>query len=329
MDTKAVTAKARANIALVKYWGKRAGEPGLNLPAVGSLSITLDGLATTTRLELDETLRLDEYRRDGEPRPQEAQRVVEFLDRIRQQAGSSTYARIETENDFPTGAGLASSASGFAALAKAAAMAYGLDIGDRELSMLARDGSGSAARSIFGGFVFMHGGEAGDGSDAWAQSLFSPGHWPLRVVVAVTDESAKSTGSTDGMQLTADTSPYFRAWVEGQDKDLRDAEKAIGARDFGKLADVSEYSCLKMHASALAARPGVLYWNAATVAGMHCIRELRAAGEAVFFTIDAGPQLKAVCLPDSEERVAAALASLPGVRRVLRTGLGKGVEIME
>ena len=328
-DSSSATARANANIALVKYWGKRAGDPGRNLPAVGSFSITLDGLATTTRVAIEPGLKLDEYRRGGEPRPQEAQRVVGFMDRVRRLAGSNSFARIDTDNNFPTGAGLASSASGFAALARAATAAYGIEIDGRELSMLARDGSGSAARSIFGGFVSWHRGDASDGHDSYADPVFPPEHWPLRVLVAVTDEAAKATGSTDGMRLTQQTSPYFAQWLEGQDVDLAEAKAAVAERDFERLADISEFSCLKMHASAQAARPGIVYWNAATVAAMHAVRTLRASGVPVFFTIDAGPQVKAVCLPEAESQVAAALETVAGVQRLIATGLGHGAELVK
>lgn len=323
------TARANANIALVKYWGKREGNPGRNLPAVGSFSITLDGLSTTTTITPDASLSLDEYRRGGEPRPQEAARVIGFMDQVRALAGSTVKARVETDNTFPTGAGLASSASGFAALAKAASTAYGLELDDRELSMLARDGSGSAARSIFGGFVRWQRGEAADGNDSFAEPVFPATHWPLRVLVGVTDENAKATGSTDGMIRTQETSPYFDGWVAGQRADLAEAEAAVAEKDFERLAAVSEYSCLKMHASAQAARPGVIYWNAATVAAMHVVRTLRESGTPVFFTIDAGPQLKAVCEPEAESSVAKALAEVDGVQRVISAGLGAGVEVIE
>jgi diphosphomevalonate decarboxylase len=323
-----ITARANANIALIKYWGKRAGEPGRNLPAVGSLSITLDALATTTRVEPNGGLPQDEYRRGGEPRPAEAPRVIGFMDRIRQLAGDAHHARIDTDNNFPTGAGLASSASGFAALALAASRAYGLETTPRELSMLARDGSGSAARSLFGGFVRMHRGEQADGSDAFAEPLYPADHWPLRVVIAITDAEAKATGSTDGMQLTEQTSPYFDAWMNNQDVDLEEAVVAVRDRDFDRLADVSEFSCLKMHASALAARPGVLYWNAGTVTAIQRVRELRAAGVPVFFTVDAGPQVKAVCLPDAEQTVVAAMQSVAGVTQVIATRLGADAEVI-
>lgn len=317
----AVIATANANIALVKYWGKR-GPASLNLPAVGSLSITLGDLQTTTSLAPVSGVALDEYLRGGEPRPQEALRVVGFLDKVRDMAGRQTYFRVESDNNFPTGAGLASSASGFAALAKAANAALELELDDRALSVLARQGSGSAARSLFGGFVRMHRGEREDGDDAFAEPLFDADHWPLRVIVAVTAEGEKHTGSTEGMRLTADSSSYFESWVRDQHTDLVEAEAAIAGRDFEKLADVTEYSCLKMHASAMAAKPGVIYWNAATLAGIETLRRLRGAGTPVTFTVDAGPQVKAICLPEAELQVAAALADVPGVQRIISTGLG-------
>lgn len=320
---------ARANIALIKYWGKRDrskdGSAALNLPAVGSLSITLDALFTRTRVRFDDSLGRDVFRLNG--READTARLAGFLDLFRALAGRDTFAYVESDNNFPTGAGLASSASGFAALAAAAAYALGIDIPDSALSALARQGSGSAARSIFGGFVEWHCGTRDDGSDSVAEQLASTGHWPLRVVIAVTDEGPKSTGSTDGMTHTAFTSPYFDAWVEGQERDLSEARAAVSARDFEKLADVSEYSCLKMHASAMAARPGVMYWNGATVEAMNAVRTLRAKGVAVFFTVDAGPQLKAVCLPEAEAAVRETLLAIDGVKRIISSGLGEGVEV--
>ncbi|HEX7030890.1 MAG TPA: diphosphomevalonate decarboxylase [Gammaproteobacteria bacterium] len=324
-------ATARANIALIKYWGKRNrqvhGDDGaaLNLPAVGSLSITLDALATRTRIRFDDAFEQDSLRLNG--REESAARLTPFLDICRQLAGRPAFAAVESDNNFPTGAGLASSASGFAALAAAAAAALELELAPAELSALARRGSGSAARSIFGGFVEWQRGERDDGSDSHAEPLADAEHWPLRVLVAVTDEGPKHTGSTDGMTRTEFTSPYFDAWVEGQDADLAEARAAVLARDFEKLADVSEFSCLKMHASAMAARPGVVYWNGATVDALNAVRALRGKGVPAFFTVDAGPQVKAICLPEAEAALRETLAALNGVKRVIASGLGAGVEV--
>lgn len=323
---KAARARAHANIALIKYWGKRPGP--LNLPAVGSLSITLDALSSETTVGFDPSLDADAVRLDGRTDAGTTAKVSATLDLLRRRAGLDWRARVDSANNFPTGAGLASSASGFAALVVAADAALGLGLPGTTLSELARRGSGSAARSIFGGFVDMARGQREDGSDAVAAPLLAGDGWPLRVVIAVTDRGEKKVSSRDGMALTAESSPYFPAWVDGAEADLAEARSAIAARDFQKLAEVSEYSCLKMHASALAARPGVLYFNPATVALIHAVRELCDAGHPVFLTIDAGPQVKAVCLPEAEAAVADALGQVPGVLDIIRTGLGPAATVL-
>jgi diphosphomevalonate decarboxylase len=316
-------AQAQPNIALVKYWGKR--DDALNLPAVGSLSITLASLWTRTRVVLDPALAADELTLDRRAaRPQERARVQRMLAQLRARCGSATHAHVESTNNFPTAAGLASSASGFAALAVAAGRAYGLELSCAELSRLARQASGSAARSIFGGFVEMAAGTAADGNDSVAQPILEAEAWPLEVVIAITSSGEKAVGSTEGMVRTALTSPYYAAWVDTSPQDLVAARAAVLKRDFEALATVSEHSCLKMHALALSADPGLVYWNGATVEALHAIRALRGAGNGVFFTIDAGPQVKAVCLPGQAAPVVAALRALPGVAKVLHTGLGAG-----
>lgn len=317
------TAVAQPNIALVKYWGKRS-EP-LNLPAVGSISVTLDALRTRTRIVFDRALDRDRLLLNGAPA--DAARASACLDHLRAIAGTRARASIETHNDFPTAAGLASSASGFAALVVAANAALGLDLPPRALSMYARRGSGSAARSIFGGFVEMARGEREDGSDAVARPLLEADAWPLAVVVAVTSEAPKAVGSTDGMRATAASSPFYPAWVQGSARDLAQARRAVMARDFDALAAVSEHSCLKMHALGLAARPPLIYWNETTVACVSAVRALRAAGLPVFFTIDAGPQVKAICLPEAAGEVSSAFGGIGGVLQVISSGLGPGARI--
>lgn len=320
-------AQAQPNIALIKYWGKR--QPARNLPAVGSISITLDAIHTRTRVAFDPTLDDDRLRLNGVDDARAAQRVSACLDSLRRRAGVAMRARVDSANNFPTGAGLASSASGFAALVAAAAAALRLDVPADEMSALARRGSGSAARSIFGGFVEWARGEREDGVDSVARPLLEATAWPLRVVVAITSTAPKAVGSTDGMTHTALTSPYQRAWIDSQDADLSEARDAVAARDFERLADVSEASCLKMHALAMAARPGLLYWNGATIEGMQRLRALRATGVPVFFTVDAGPQLKAVCQPEAAAVVVEALRAVPGVLDVIESGLGGGVRLID
>lgn len=328
MPDHIATAEANANFALVKYWGKRDDQR--NLPAVGSISLTVTGLCTRTTVCFREDLDTDILQMEGVAvRDHRLYRVTRFLDMIRERSGRSAAAKIDTSNNFPTGAGLASSASGFAALALASCHASGLSLTESQLSELARRGSGSAARSMFGGYVEMHRGNAPDGSDAVAEQLFGPDHWPLVVMVVVTDTGPKSMGSTRAMELSRDTSPFYRSWVAGQSQDLVSARQAIRDRDFELLADISEHSCLKMHGVMMASRPPVLYWNAVTNTLVHCIRELRTSGVPVFFTIDAGPQVKVVTVPAYRDRVHAAVRSIPGVRQVLETKPGPGARIVE
>ena len=318
-------ARARANIALVKYWGKADGGP-LNIPAVGSISITLDALWSDTEVRFESSLAADELTLDGQHRVEQLDRVRHCLDLLRARAGVDRAACVTSRNNFPTGAGLASSASGYAALAAAAARALNLNLTPRELSIVARQGSGSAARSIFGGFVEMRAGTRPDGADSYAEPLMAAGEWPLELVVAVTAREEKQVSSRAGMTRSAATSPYFPAWVAGSPPDLRQAREAISNKDFESLTDVAERNCLRMHGAAMAARPPLLYWNAATIACLETVRNLRRSAVPVFFTIDAGPQLKAVCAPGSSATVREALADVPGVVDVLVSGLGPGAE---
>lgn len=320
----AATAVAQPNIALVKYWGKR--ETQLNLPAADSLSVTLDALFTRTRVVFDPDAASDALYFAGEAAtaPQLA-RVSTFVDLFRQQAGTRCRVRVETTNNFPTAAGLASSASGFAALATASNAALGLSLDRAALSALARRGSGSAARSLFGGFVVMHAGTNADGTDAFAEPLAPVSHWPLEVVIAVTSAGAKVVGSGHGMEATRETSPYHAAWIDSVPADMAAARAAIESRDMAKLGEVAEHSALKMHADMLATRPPLIYWTPASVAVIQRVRELREKEQLeAFFTMDAGPQVKVVCQPHDAARVAEELREVPGVHSVLRTTLGQG-----
>ncbi len=321
-----VTTLAHANIALVKYWGKR--DLRLNLPAVGSISLTLNGLSTRTTVEFGDHLEKDCLLLDGsEVNGNAAERVSQFLDLVRERAGIQAKAEVVSENDFPTGAGLASSASGFAALSLASTRAAGLELDPKELSILARRGSGSAARSIFGGLVEMHRGDKDDGSDAFAMTLAGSEEWPLRLVVAMTSLAPKTVGSTMGMQRSSETSPYYQSWVESSAEDLEVARRAIEDRDLVTLGEVTEHSCLKMHSLTWSSRPPFSYWSPETLRAMEVVRRLRGEGLVCYFTMDAGPQVKALCDADSAGAVAATLSALPGVERVLTCSPGEGVRI--
>lgn len=318
------TAVAHPNIALVKYWGK--ADPASNLPAVGSISITLDTLVTTTTVRFEPALAEDRFTLDGRPAPELLPRVRSCLELFRERLPGVPHAEVASTNSFPTGAGLASSASGFAALVVAADHALGARFGQAQLAELARRCSGSAARSIFGGFVELR--LRPDGAGTATATILEAAGWPLQVVVAVTSAEGKAIGSTAGMLHTERTSPYYPAWLATSEADLATARRAIETQDFAALAAVAEHSCLKMHAVMLASRPGLLYWNGTTVECLHRLRTLAAQGTGVFVTIDAGPQVKAICLPEAAGPVAEALAELPGVTKVLRCGLGAGARVV-
>ena len=316
------SAIAHPNVALIKYWGKR--DTAANLPATGSLSLTLAGIETRTSVEFSPELANDELLVNGQPDARAAQRVSRCLDRLRAITGETAGARIESENNFPTGAGLASSASGYAALVTAAAGALGIDGHEQELANIAREGSGSAPRSLYDGIVLL---ENTDNAIR-CRSVAAAEDWPLSVVVAVTSRAAKAIGSTEGMERSRNTSPYYPAWIDSHPADLQAALDCVSRRDFAQLAELSEHSCLKMHALALSSRPPMVYWNAATVAAMQTVTDLRSAGTPVFFTIDAGPQLKAVCEPADVPVVRAALADCPGVLDVIECSLGTGARVI-
>jgi diphosphomevalonate decarboxylase len=306
---------AHPNIALIKYWGKRDG-PG-NYPATPSLSITLDSLATTT--EVDHGKGADKVFFDdvevSDPK------VHACLTHLRD-TYQIPFLDVHTSNNFPTAAGLASSASGFAALIAAVNAHCGLGLDLASQSDQARRASGSAARSVFGGFVALQG-------PRWvARPLLEAQAWPLTTVIAVTTSEPKAVGSSAGMGLSKATSPYYPAWVESTATDFESAAALVEARDFQGLAEISEFSCLKMHGLMLSSNPGLLYWNPATIACLHAIRELRKQGVAVFFTVDAGPQVKAVCLPEAAASVQTALQDISGVERILTTGLGQGARVV-
>lgn len=322
----AVTVRACANIALVKYWGKRDAQ--LNLPAAGSLSLTLASLVTETTVQFDASLRDDAITLDGTPAaPRDAARTTAFLDLVRSTSGVPISARVTSRNEFPTASGLASSASGFAALALAASRAAGLVLSPRELSILARRGSGSAARSIFGGFVRMHAAASSD--DAYAEPIASPLLDRVCMVIAVVGGGApKSHGSRDAMEHTAATSPLYRAWLDVVPGDLATAEAALAAGDLEQLGALAEANAFAMHASALAARPAIVYWRPATLALLAKVRGLRDCGLAAWATMDAGPHVKVLTTVDDAPTIAMQLRDADGVTAVTISAPGAGALVV-
>lgn len=316
---KTVRAVAHPNIALAKYWGKRA-VPG-NVPAVPSLSVTLAGMSTTTDVTFDDTLDADRLELNGaatEGRP--LVRASELLDRVRAMAHISARAHVKSTNDFPTASGLASSASGFAALALAAARAAGLALPAERVAAIARESSASAARSLFAGYAELD--TSGD-----ARAVSPPDQLDLCVLVCVTSEREKKVASTSGMLETAKKSPYYGSWLEAAPRIFADAKSALLARDLAKLGAAAEASAFAMHASAMAA--GIVYFNAATLAAIEEVRAIRSEGADAWVTMDAGPHVKVLVAEGDRASVLARMKCVPGVLRVLEARPGPGASATE
>lgn len=298
---------APSNIALCKYWGKRAA--ALNLPVNSSLSVSLGRLGTRTEIRCADTERVYLNGALQPPDTSFAQRVSGFLDLFRPFLGDPQF-EVRTENNIPTAAGLASSASGFAALVMALDDWAGWGLGGREKSMLARLGSGSAARSVFDGFVQWHAGSNDDGTDSFAERL--PEKWPeFRIGILELSRARKPVGSRDGMNRTVETSfLYAFGWQKQAEEDLARIRRGIETRDFTLLGITAERNALAMHATMMSAWPPLLYFQPDTVEQIHKVQRVRADGLEVYLTIDAGPNIKLLFLQENEAAVADAFPGL-------------------
>lgn len=300
---------AAANIALCKYWGKR--DVALNLPLNSSLSISLGALGTKTTLQCAAGDRVVLNGEEQAPSSSFARRICAFLDLFRPWLGEGG-VEVRTENNIPTAAGLASSASGFAALVRALDAWAGWELDGRSLSMLARLGSGSAARSVFTGFVEWHAGSAVDGSDSYAEPL--PLSWPaLRVGVLELSGARKPVGSRDGMKRTVETSALYAAWPQQAMDDLAVLRRAITEQDFAAFGQAAERNALSMHATMLSAWPPLIYLQPESLAMIHAVHRLRSEGMEVYLTIDAGPNIKLLYLAENEAEIASTFPSVQSI----------------
>jgi diphosphomevalonate decarboxylase len=318
-------ARARSNMALVKYWGKR--DEALVLPHTGSLSMTLDALATETHVVFTGRPGPDVLRLDGAPaQAGEVARATALLDLIRLDSPHLGAAVVESRNSFPTAGGLASSASGFAALAAAACWAASREVSAEAMSVLARRASGSACRSVLGGFVEWVRGERADGLDSVAREVLPAGAWDVAMCIAVVDVGRKERSSRDAMKDSVRTSPYYPEWVRTTALDLDEAKAAVVAKQLEKVGEIAERSFLKMHATAMTSVPAAMFWKPPTLALLEEVRFLRARGTGAWATIDAGPHVAVLCAGADGATVRAALAAVPGVREVTIARPGPGVE---
>ncbi|MFF1308053.1 diphosphomevalonate decarboxylase [Streptomyces sp. NPDC058307] len=324
------TAVAHPNIALIKYWGKR--DERLVLPRTDSLSLTLDVFPTTTRVRLAPEALHDEVTFGGVPAQGEARRrIIAFLELVRERARLPQRAVVDTENTVPTGAGLASSASGFAALALAASTAYGLDLDPTALSRLARRGSGSASRSIFGGFAIWHAGRDTD-PDPDLGSYARPvpaGDLDPALVVAVVDAGPKTVSSREAMRRTVDTSPLYPSWAASSEDDLAEMRRALLRADLDAVGEIAERNALGMHATMLAARPAVRYLSPATLTVLDSVLQLRRDGVPAYATMDAGPNVKLLCRRTDAHRVAGAVRAAVPAGTVHIAGPGQGAHLLD
>jgi diphosphomevalonate decarboxylase len=319
-QTGTATAVAHPNIALIKYWGK--SDERLFLPRTDSLSMTLDIFPTTTRVQLTAGTQ-DTITFNGAPATGEAERRINaFLELVRERAGRTERAVVDTENTVPTGAGLASSASGFAALAVAAAAAYGLDDDPRSLSRLARRGSGSASRSVYGDFAVWHAGT--DDLSSYAEPVDAAAGLDPALVVAVVNAGPKEVSSREAMRRTVDTSPLYEPWALSSTDDLTDMRAALGRGDLAAVGEIAERNALGMHATMLAARPAVRYISPASLTVLDSVLQLRRSGVLAYVTMDAGPNVKVLCRRVDADRVAETVraAASGGAVHIARPGPG-------
>lgn len=323
------TAIANSNIALVKYWGKRNTE--LILPYNSSISMTLDKLYTTTTVEFSEEY--DNYQviiNKETVVGGEHHRVVNHLELLKQQTNVSGFAKVESTSNFPKKAGLASSASGFAALTLAGSKALGLTLTSKDLSIMSRRGSGSASRSIFGGFVKWVKGSELDGSDSYAVSLVGIDYWPeISMIVTVVSSKEKKVSSRAGMKQTVKTSPLYKTWLDTIDEDLRIVEEAIREKDISKLGPTVEKNALKMHATMHTTSPPIIYWEAASLTLMKEVIALREEDSIeCYFTMDAGPQVKILCLNKNIPLLQKRFSELKEVQDLYVCHPGEGARLV-
>jgi diphosphomevalonate decarboxylase len=324
MPIFSATAVAHPNIAFIKYWGNR--DSRLRIPLNNSISMNLAGLQTTTCVSFRAEMEMDVLNLNRTPIYGKAlERVSNVLDVVRKMSGLPFSAEVVSTNNFPTGAGIASSASAFAALALAGSCAAGMSLSEPELSRLARLGSGSAARSIPGGFVEWQAGE-GD-ADSIAFSIAPAGHWPLVDLVAIVQSGPKAVGSSEGHAL-AGASPLQSARVQDASRRLAACRKAIQTLDFEALAWVVEQDSNMMHAVMMTSNPPLFYWEPASVAVMKRVPQWRMEGLAACYTMDAGPNVHVICAAEHAGEVFKRLERIPGVSQVLSATPGGPAQII-
>jgi len=318
------TAVAPSNIAFIKYWGKK--DEVLRLPENGSISMNLSNLLTTTTVEFDKSFKDDSVTLNGKKESLENNRAIKHIDRIRKLAKITTKVKIVTENNFPTGTGLSSSASGFAALTIAGAAAAGLKLTKKELSILARQGSGSACRSIPDGFVEWIDGDTSDTS--YAVSLYKPDYWDIVDVVAVVNVGPKDVATSEGMKLAV-SSPFFQIRRSHIQKKIKTIKKFMKQKDFSAFGELVEAEALELHAIMLTSTPSLIYWLPGTVRIMRTIKKWWSEGLPVYFTVNTGQDIHLLCEKKNAEKVVSLVSKVEGVQKTIVNYPCEGAHLVE
>lgn len=316
-------ARAHTNIALIKYWGK--ADAKLRLPLMSSLSMTLDKFYSDTYLE--KTDGPNTFILNGElPSDSTKDRVFNYLELLKNKYGIKDNLVVNSVNHVPTAAGLASSSSAFAALAAAFCNYYELDLSKKELSRLARLGSGSASRSIYGGFAVWNKGTSDESSYAYA--LDEHPQLDLHLIAVELNAQPKKLSSTKGMQL-AQTSPFFKPWIDRNDLELKDMESAIQADDFTKLGSLAELNASEMHAINSTAVPGFTYFEPDTIKAIKLVQNLREQGIECYYTIDAGPNVKVLCQLRNIKNIVKAFETSFNNVNIVVASFGSGISYLD
>lgn len=318
--------RAHTNIALIKYWGKADADSFI--PTTSSLSLTLNALYTDTRVTFSSDFETDSFVLNGEEKTaNHVAKISRFLDLFRKEASIDLKARVESINHVPTAAGLASSSSAFSALAAACRQALQLDhITDQELSTFARQGSGSATRSIFCGFVEWQKGTKSENSMA---VKIDDATWDIGMVIMTINTKEKRVSSRKGMAHTLKTSPFYPEWVRQNKIDLARIKEAIEAQNFTLLGEIAEANAMRMHATTMAADPSFTYFEPATIKAIQAVQDLRASGVLAYYTIDAGPNVKVLCRASQMNQVEAFLANQFEAMEFIKTTPGPGIQQLD
>ena len=324
------TAKTPANIALIKYWGKK--DEKLRLPLNSSISMNLSNCYTVTTVEFSKRFQKDfvgissvEAKKLPTHRPFGHTRVITHLERIRKLAKSNLKAKVVSKNSFPRSAGIASSASGFAALTLAATKAVGLDLSEKEFSILARLGSGSACRSISDGFVEWKKGKTS--KDSFAYSLYPPNYWDLRDIIVIVQKKEKKIGSSSGMK-NVKTSLFFKARLASINGRIRKIKEALKEKDFKLLGETIEEEAINMHCVIMTQKPALFYWNSVTIEIIKAVQNWREKDLSVYFTIDAGSSIHLIYQAKDEKEVVKRINQLNGVLDVIINKPARGAHII-